>query len=540
MRLGKFALLFPILLAVVGLALLLLAAAEFAVMAAIPTASVSGKVLRLDGQPAVGAWVRVQTTDNLTYADANGEFLLEGMNEGITVTITAWFPDYKVGWASVMPPAEGITITLNRYPTGDNPDYAWNTSYADPANPILGCGHCMLPALDEWQHTAHASSGTNPRFFSLYNGTDITGTVIIPPGYLLDFPGTAGNCATCHAPGAAYDAPFSTNMNALEGVSREGVFCEYCHKVGDVYLNPATGRPYDNAPGVLSTRLYRPFPLDQLFFGSLDDVTRRVSYLPLEKRSQFCAPCHQFSFWGTPIYESFAEWLASPYPAQDIECQTCHMPSGTTQYFVPSELGGLPRNPIRLATHLDLGLKDDEFMQNTITMTVSAEQVGSQIVVGVELYNFGAGHHVPTDHPGRHLILVLQVVDELGNPLTYLVGPSVPEWGGSEAGLPGTAYAKVLQDVITNQYPVVSYWRQTHILSDNRIPALGIAVSTYIFSNPGHGGMVTISAALFLRRTFQAEMDARDWHAADIPMEETTQTLPTEARWMQFFPMVVR
>lgn len=510
------------------------------VVLAMPDASVSGSVLLSDGGSAEGAWVRVQTTDNLTYADENGEFFLDAIDGGITVTITAWIPEYKVGWVTVVPPADDVTITLNRYATGDNTEYIWNTSYPDPENPILGCGHCMLPAFDEWQHTAHATSGMNPRFLSLYNGTDITGIVTVPPGYLLDFPGTTGNCATCHAPGAAYDAPFTTNMNDLEGVEAEGIFCEFCHKIGEVYLDLITSLPYNNSPGVISMRLYRPFPGDQLFFGSLDDVTRRVSNLPLEKSSHFCAPCHQFSFWGTPIYESYAEWLASPYPASGIECQTCHMPSGTTQYFIPPELGGLPRNPDRLATHLDLGLKDTEFMQNTVTMTMSAEQVGNQIEVGVALMNFGAGHHVPTDHPGRHLILILQAEDEKGNSLEYLKGPSVPEWGGAQAGLPGTAYAKILQDVMTEEYPVVSYWNQTRILSDNRIPALGTAVSNYIFSEPGDGGMVTITATLIFRRTFQAEMDARAWGSNDILMESTTLALLAEPGWLRFLPLISR
>jgi hypothetical protein len=60
-------------LAVIGLALVLYAASAY------PTASVSGKVLRLDGQPASGAWVRVQTTDNLTYAASDGSFTLSGL-----------------------------------------------------------------------------------------------------------------------------------------------------------------------------------------------------------------------------------------------------------------------------------------------------------------------------------------------------------------------------------------------------------------------------------------------------------------------------
>ena len=30
------------------------------------------------------------------------------------------------------------------------------------------------------------------------------------------------------------------------------------------------------------------------------------------------------SFWGTPIYESYDEWLASPYAAEGVTCVVCH------------------------------------------------------------------------------------------------------------------------------------------------------------------------------------------------------------------------
>jgi len=505
-----------------------------------PATSVSGRVVRLDGQPAGGAWVRAQTTDNLTYADEDGYFTLDGLDEGITVTLTGWHPDHKVGWVQVVPPADPVTITVRPYDTRDNVAYAWNTSFADPANPTLGCGHCMVPAIDEWQITAHAVSGTNPRFFSLYNGTDISGTAVISPGYKLDFPGTAGNCATCHAPGAAYDAPFTTDMNELEGVDREGVFCEFCHKVGAVYLNPATGRPYDNAPGVLSMRLYRPYPDDQIFFGSLDDVTRRVSYLPLEKQSEFCAPCHQFSFWGTPIYQSFREWQESPYPAQGIQCQTCHDPPGDDPYFVLPEKGGLARNPARLASHQDLGLKDSAFMTGTVAVTLTSQTIGHTVAASVTLTNVGAGHHAPTDHPGRHMILIVTATDRQGQVLPQVGGPTVPAWGGPQAGLAGKVFAKVLRDAVTGEYPVVSYWKQAFIIEDNRLPAFGSDSSTYVFAGPATGGQVTVTAELYFRRTFQAEMDARGWDMPDLTMAVRQAQVSTKPWSRLFLPLVVR
>ena len=370
-----------------------------------------------------------------------------------------------------------------------------------------------MVAYPEWVAGAHGQSAVNPRFFSMYNGTHVTATTVISPGYKLDFPGTAGNCSTCHAPGAATrrQGAFTGDMNELHpGAEQEGVFCEFCHKIGDVYLDPATGLPYANAPGVLSYRLHRTFDPEVLFLGPLDDVTRRVSYVPLEKKSQFCAPCHQFSFWGTPVYQSFEEWLNSDYPAQGIECQTCHMPPGELPYFVYPERGGLIREPSTLASHLDLGVKDPEFMQRTVSMTLYTASSRAGIDVSVAITNVFAGHDVPTDYPGRNMILVLQATDDKGSPLPQLSGPVVPDWGGTSesevdyGGQPGKGYAKILRDAVTGDWPVVNYWKPSFIQSDNRIAAGACDTSHYRFARPASGN-VTIEAQLWFRRLFIAQ-----------------------------------
>lgn len=71
-----------------------------------------------------------------------------------------------------------------------------------------------------------------------------------------------------------------------------------------------------------------------------------------------------------------------------------------------------------------------------------------------------AGHPVPTDLPGRHMILTVVVEDEQGRTVARAGGPVVPGWGGPQAGLPGNAFAKVLRDVESGRAPVVSYWKQ--------------------------------------------------------------------------------
>jgi hypothetical protein len=519
-----------LLLALSGLAFLLSA------VAAAPTGTVSGMVVAQEGGTVAGAVVRVQTTATSTLSNPDGSFTLHGVPEGISVTITAWQEGYHPGGTEVIAPASGVTITIRLHPAVDNPDHEWNTSMPI-TDVIIGCGHCMV-AFPQWVTNAHGTSGTNPRFFSLYNGTDLTGTTPVSPGYLLDFEDTAGNCATCHAPGAAANYPFTTNMNDLAGVETEGVLCDFCHKIADVYLNSTTGLPYPNMPGVQSIRLNRPPTYTHMFYGPFDDVVRRVSYLELQKKSQFCAPCHQFSFWGTPIYESFREWLESPYADQGIECQACHMIPTGVDYFVYPADGGLIRDPDLIASHLQPGASDVELLQNTVTMTLSAQQSFGRLQVQVSITNTDAGHHVPTDHPGRHMILVLTTTLASGQGLPQLAGPTVPAWGGAQAGSPGTAFAKVLQDVVSGQAPVVSYWKQSLIVSDNRIAALESDVSSYTFSLPAGGGPVTVTAELLFRRLFQEELDARGWDSPDIMMEQEQAVLMTDPWWSLFLPLV--
>jgi len=485
--------------------------------------TVSGVVVNADG-PIAGATVRVRATSNATTSGPDGSFSLSGVPEGIPVTITAWYPGYYNAGVEVTAPAANVVLTLRRYHTTDNPNYEWLSP--DPAQGReLNCGNCHVPILPQWEGNAHAQAINNPRFFSLYNGTDVEGTPGIGPGFRLDFPEVAGNCAACHAPAAAVDAPFTSDMNAVRGEITNGIFCDFCHKIGGAYLNPATSAPYPNAPGVLSLDLRRPPEGEQIFFGPYDDVPDPDTYLPLMKQSQFCAPCHSFSFWGTPIYQSFDEWLESPYAAEGVQCQDCHMaPTGQTHFVLP-EKGGLEHPPELIPSHLQPGASDVELLQNTVALTVTARRIGDKIEATVVVTNTGAGHHVPTDHPGRHLILVVSATDAEGRTLPLLEGPTVPKWGGDQAGLPGKVFAKVLQDVKSGKYPVVSYWKQALIVSDNRIPALESDLSRYVFALPEGDDRVQIKAMLIFRRLFQPLADAKRWDSPDIIMAEAGTNL---------------
>lgn len=516
--------------------------------------------------PLSGATVRVQATSNATLSAADGRFTLTGLVPNQPVVLTAWVPGYYIGGGdSHLPEEEGLELHLEAHASHDNPDYEWLSAFSE-AGKEANCQNCHadpdasssdLP-FDEWRRDAHASSTQNQRFLTMYAGTDVHGNqsplteyfcdrdygcVPLPPdpsksyygpGYKLDFPDSAGNCAACHAPAAAVDIPYDVDPRALTGVGDEGVACDFCHKIWDVRLDARTGLPLENMPGVLSFELRRPPDGHQFFAGPFDDVAPgEDTYSALQTQSQYCAPCHFGSFWGIQIYNSFGEWLESPYndPDQGQTCQDCHMPPTGATHFTRLDKGGVERDPEQIFSHRMPGASDEKLLQNAVTMTVTASLKGDEVKVQVAITNDQTGHHVPTDSPLRHLILLVEAMDGSGNSLSQSGGPTVPEWGGVGspvegyyAGLPGKAYAKVLQELWTYVMPAAAYWNQTRLVSDNRLAAFETDASAYSFSAPQNGD-ITIKVSLLFRRAFIELMDQKDWDVPDIVMEEQKLTL---------------
>jgi hypothetical protein len=540
----------------------------------------SGRVVDAAG-PVAGATVRVQLTENITTTTIDGSFTLPGLTSTEPITVTAWAEGYYNGWTQVRPGSRRpIEITLRPHYTADNVDYDWYTF--EDVEGSASCGLCHT-ANAEWQADAHGQAAANPRFLTMYAGADVNGnknpyiprnTLGIPlppdpdepyygPGFRLDYPDRSGNCAACHTPMAAKLEPANTcgwsgchsSTTALysehlpDGVSplyltgdaAEGISCEFCHKIGEVLLVPETGLPHPDQPGISSVRLYRPEGDDQLFFGTFDDVTRPAdSYLPLLEESAFCAPCHYGVFDGVAgdmtvadgviIYNSYGEWLASPYSDPDTgrTCQDCHMASVDYEYFVFPERGGLPRDPKRIHNHKMLGVTDELFLQNSVTMTTTARLEGDQVLVEISITNDKTGHHVPTDSPMRHLILVVEATDAASHTLPLQAGPRLPDWTGDYAGQPGHGFALILEDEWTGESPTAAFWRPIRIVEDTRLAAMATDVSRYTFTAPANGS-TTIQTRLIFRRAFQQLMEWKGWTDPDIVMEAETVVLPDPA-----------
>ncbi len=542
-----------------------LTAAAMLASCAADARSVAGVVRDASG-PIAGATVRVQTTDRAVLTDTDGRFEIDADGP---VRLTAWATGYFIAGGDEHAPGDDISIELLGLPAGDNPDYAWLSAVDDPGTgENQACAVChssqgsdldfALP-VDQWLEDAHSKSAQNPRFLSMYLGTDLGGNQSPPtryvqnrdygrtplrpdptlpyygPGYVLDFPDTKGNCAACHIPAEAVDDAYAVDPRSVEGVASEGVTCDVCHKVWDVHVDASSGLPDPTRPGVLAYEFRRPPEGHQFFAGPYDDVAPGEDiYSPLQSESAYCAGCHRGVFWETTIYDSFGEWLASPYsdPATGATCQDCHMPPTGAAVFALPDQGGLTRDPDTIPGHLMPGADDEALLRSAVTMTVDAELDGDRVRVQVEIVNDRTGHHVPTDSPLRHLILLVDATNEDGQALRLLEGPTVPSWCGTDektaghhGGRPGTAYAKVLEEMWTEVSPTGAYWNPTRILTDNRIPAMGSDTTTYVFAAPGNGN-VNIDVALLFRRAFIDLAIQKGWNDPDIPMAEATLRLP--------------
>jgi nitrate/TMAO reductase-like tetraheme cytochrome c subunit len=530
--------------------------------------STIGGVARDQAGPVQGAVVRVPGASSMAVTEAEGNFTLECASPTQLVDLSVWAPGYFVaGTNRVAPGRTNVVIELAAHPRQDNPDYAWISAFASQKQP-LNCQQCMtagrpggtLP-FDEWRRDAHSQSASNPRFLSMYNGTDLRGRKspptrytfhrdygLIPqrpdtsgpyfgPGFKLDFPHSAGNCAACHVSVAAAGAPYETDPNSAAGVAAEGVTCDFCHKITDVHLEDKTGLPHPNMPGVLSYDFLRPGPKQQVFVGPYDDAPGNSVYSPLQNRSEFCAPCHFGAFWNINVYNSFGEWLASPYadPQRGKTCQDCHMPhTGATRIASPaagSERVAYPRDPLTIFSHAMPGASDTHLLRNAVTLQTTSRREGDKVVVEVTITNDKTGHHVPTDSPLRQLILVVLATTTEGRPLSLLAGPTIPAWAGigdpakgNYAKLPGKAFAKVLEELWTEVSPTAAYWNQTRLVSDNRLAALATDASHYVFAAP-EKARVLVKVTLLFRRAFKGLMEQKGWDVPDIVMAEESFVL---------------
>lgn len=496
--------------------------------------TVSGTVVDEHG-PVEGARVRVHTEPdpNFVLTDASGNFTLTTPSGPVVITAGKYLN--ACGSVETTGGSTGVEIVIEPLTYFDDMAYEWIDPRSDSGH-AWRCSQCHTRFFDQWEVSVMATTVDNVYVRSYYNGTDIYGD---PAGfgYRVEHPDDYGDCAGCHAPGmASRSLDLSSeawNLNNAVGDVMSGIHCDWCHKVSSVLVNTnpayllqkyAMKRPRNHVPSGGAGPM----------LGALDDIEYEWmggTYSPYMKDSRLCAICHlDDNHVGVPSEETFTEWQNSSYPAAGEGCPECHMePYGDTTILD----GGPVRDPNQVHNHHFYG-KTEEDLTNAVTLTLDTVREAGQVVATVHIENTDAGHSVPTGFHTRNLILLVEALDEGGDPLTSVPESTeyVPDWGGigdpgdgNYSGLPGRGFAKVLGDDMGNA--PVFYTEATHVVSDNRIAAEATDTSVYTFEDPGaSAGTVTVNARLFYRRSWKADMDVKQWDIPDVLMEEGSEVLP--------------
>lgn len=492
---------------------------------------VSG-VIREEGSDALisGALVSVQNTSSRTASASDGSFMLSDA-AGFGLVIVAAKQGYYNASVPATSPATGIQIRLEQVPQDENADY----DLLDPAV----CRRCHPVQFLQWSGSAMSQAGSNAWVYDIYSGD---GTAGGDGGfvYTRDSDHAASNveseCAACHQPELWIENPQSAldPVNNISAGATHGISCEVCHKVARV------DEEKPNYPGIYPgvVTITRPdSAAHQVEYGVLADSdfdgepeVMRASYQP-QLKAELCAACHQdkndpdqdgeFEESNGIISEpTYLEWLASPYSDPQspryATCVDCHMPSygGTEvcQIGAPHPI----RDPETIRSHRIEGTTP-AFLENAVTLTISATGVGRDLEVDVEILNDKTGHHVPDGVTIRNMILLVEAWRESdGAALTHTGQQTVHELGGIGdpslgyyAGLPGKLFAKVNHD---SRGKGPSFFTEaTGILWDNRIAALAADTSSYRFDIGDGSDVYHVRARLIYRRAFRFLTDAKGW-----------------------------
>jgi hypothetical protein len=510
------------------------------------TGTIYEKTSDTNKQPIADARVRIQGVadinagdasyhpeeeDKFILSDENGNFSIdyEGIS-GQVVVVTAGKEGYKNAGKEVsLRKDDAINITLSPIPAVDHPSYEYRSSKS--------CKKCHSNIYNDWQDTDMANAAVNPvnqLVFLLYTAWYITGdrsnftdpSIFDDPN--PDFVGDKGkifedstgrrykilgdaghihDCADCHSPSYAskvqndgstplWDmrAGVLTDVDKLSSIEKEGVHCDFCHKVHEV----RDEEEYWTEPGVnYKVNLLRPDPLlessreGKVMFGPFDDVIYKgmqASYAHQFKKSEICSPCHQDArkLYLQPVDENgqpegetverilwsedtYREWrfsgysgLEADYPVNNyagkvLQCQDCHMkdpppdPSTgksiadytevTDPFYMISEEKrkyATKRDPRTVYPHRFEGTnqnlsagKKKRYLDWAVDLTITDAKVEDGILsFDVNVINSHTGHAYPSGVTQRNVVLLVEATQS-GTVLTQSNNQVVDTPGGN-------------------------------------------------------------------------------------------------------------
>lgn len=314
------------------------------------------------------------------------------------------------------------------------------------------CGECHEDIYKSWQKSLHAFSLQDPIF-------DTAFMLAIKEGGEE----ARRTCLHCHAPTTAITGDYGL----AEGLSREGVSCDFCHSVTAVHLD-RRDKPYVSDPGRVKRSVLR----------QAASPAHEVAYSELHAKAEFCGGCHNYvTGKGAAVLSTYDEWRDGPYSREGVQCQDCHMGLRAGKVV----RADVKRGGTMIHVH-DL-IHDSEQLRSALSVEItSARRTDRGLVVDVVVENVGSGHMVPTGIPSRLVTLVVKVE------------------GGGQTLTQERRYQKIVADErgrpLERDHEVLL--RGAKILNDNRIAPREKRLERFTF-RPPRAPEVRVKAALSYR-----------------------------------------
>lgn len=241
------------------------------------------------------------------------------------------------------------------------------------------CGECHTDIYNSWKKSLHSLALTDPIFDTAYMQAVKEG-------------GEAARrvCLSCHAPMTTVNGDYLLE----QGVTREGVSCDFCHTVTAVHLDRRE-RPYSVEPGLTKRSVLKV----------ADSMAHEIAYSELHGTAEFCGGCHNYTTArGAMVLSTYEEWRRGPYASEGVPCQDCHMQVSRGNVVRPDVKQGGDQ------IHLHRLIHDRAQLRSALNVVVTrAVRTGDDLRVEVEVENVGSGHMIPTGIPSREVVLTVTV-----------------------------------------------------------------------------------------------------------------------------------
>ena len=291
-------------------------------------------------------------------------------------------------------------------------------------------------------------------------------------------------CRTCHGPAAAMTGEIAAGSITGAG-TQQGVGCMFCHQV----IAMQDGEPGNTSHLVDPSQTRRAQIKDP-------QAPHPAVYSELHEKAAICGGCHNVNHPvnGMHLESTYREWEKSPWAADGVVCQDCHMSekAGTRGPSTGNAAMGAPtRDNIFHMTFVGGNVAQGNPEQATAMLKSAAElkmeapqivAAGDSDTVSVTITNVGAGHYLPTG---------LTEVREMWLEVT------AENADGTSTKIGERRFGTVLKD--KDGKSPAQLWEAAGVQSDDRIPPRESVTATYTVAMPAGAEKTTLKAALYYR-----------------------------------------